>query len=115
MTQSSRAASSRKRGGAAARSEAKGKREVEVFGISLTLVSEVPATFSLDLAMVQSGGVANLGSVLNLLRGIGVTDDQIREYREKVAAGDVELGKDEDALFKLVEAVLEEFNTSVGE
>jgi hypothetical protein len=115
VTAKAKAASSPKKGGgAAARSETNGHREAEVFGIKLELASEVPSTFSLDLAVVQSGD-GDLGDVLHLLKALGVTEEQFREYRDKVSEGEVKIGKDEDALFKFTEAVLSEFGTSAGE
>lgn len=114
MTTASKQPRAQKRG-AAARSEGKGKKKADVFGIKLELASELPPTFTFDLMLLQSGdGSSSFGDIGRLLKGLGVTTDQMYEFREKLVDGKVTVPKGEDPLSVFLQAVIEQYGVSPG-
>lgn len=85
-----------------------------IYGIELDLVDKIPPSFMIDVAILQSAD-GQPGDAINLLMSLGVTSDQIREYRAKVHTGEVEIPEGNDALTHLCQKLVEIFGVSLGE
>lgn len=113
------------KGGSGRKAAAAGRRKADIasrpasqkpaiYGIELDLVDKIPPSFTMDVAIMQSAD-GEPGDAINLLVSLGVKPDQIREYRTKVAAGEVEIPEGEDALTHFCQELVDLLGVSLGE